>query len=74
MNLSDLDLTRNMSSNERSIRIIGGILLMTIAIAGLGIGSFFGFLFLLLGAIVAGTAIISHCPINKKLEINTYQN
>ena len=66
------DLTRNISSNERTIRVAAGILLMTIAIAGLGFGSFFGFIFTLVGAVLVGTSVTSFCPIYQKLGKDTY--
>lgn len=67
-----MNLNRNISSNERTLRAGGGVLLMTLGIAALGMGSFFGFLFTLAGAVLVGTSIISHCPIYQKLEKDTY--
>lgn len=67
-----MNLVRNISSNERTLRLGAGVLVMTIGIAGLGFGSFFGFLFTLIGAAITGTSIVSHCPVYKHLGKDTF--
>lgn len=67
-----LDLKRNISSNERTLRAGGGVFLMAIGIAALGMGSFFGFLFTLIGAVLVGTSVVSHCPVYQKLDKDTF--
>ena len=69
-----MNLERNVSSNERTIRLVAGIVLMTIAIAGLGLGSFFGLLFGLVGAVLTGTSIVSFCPVYQKLGMNSFRS
>lgn len=67
-----MNFTRNISSNERTIRLLAGILLLTVSIASLGFGSFFGFVFGVIGIVLAATSIISFCPIYKKLGMNSF--
>lgn len=67
-----MNLTRNISYNERTIRMVAGILLLTIAIAALGLGSFFGFIFGLAGLVLTATAITSVCPAYQYLGKNTF--
>ncbi len=67
-----MNLTRNISSDERTIRMVAGILLLTIAIAALGLGSFFGFIFGLAGLVLTATAIVSVCPIYQRLGKDTF--
>lgn len=67
-----MNLTRNISSNERTIRMVAGILLLTIAIAALGLGTFFGFIFGLVGVVLTATAITSVCPAYQHLGKNTF--
>lgn len=68
-----MNLERNVSSNERTIRLGAGILLLAIAITGLGLGSFFGFIFAIAGVVLMGTSIVSFCPIYKKLGMNSFR-
>ena len=67
-----MNFDRNISSNERTIRVAAGILLLAIAIAGLGLGSFFGFIFGIVGVVLVATSVISFCPIYQKLGKDTY--
>jgi len=41
--------------------------------SGLGLGSFFGFIFAIAGVVLMGTSIVSFCPIYKKLGMNSFR-
>lgn len=68
-----MDLERNLSSNERSLRLLGGVFIATIGIATLGFGSFFGFIFTLAGLALTATAVVSFCPVYQKLGMNSFR-
>jgi len=69
-----VDLTRNIGSNERTIRVVAGAVLLAWSMAGLGfLSSFFGFLMAVIGIVLMATSIISFCPLYKKLGMDSFR-
>lgn len=63
-------MTRNMSSTDRVVRLVGAVALLAVALL-VGLGSLLGIVLLVVAAVLAGTSAVGFCPLYRLLGLST---
>ena len=63
-------MTRNMSSTDRVVRLVGAVALVAVALL-VGMGSLLGIVLLVVAVVLAGTSAVGFCPLYRLLGLST---
>ena len=66
-----MNLTKNVGSIDKTIRLVAGLLLAAYAILGAGLSSTMGILALVVGVVLIVTGVVNFCPLFKILGISS---
>ena len=66
-----MNLTKNVGSIDKTIRLVAGLLLAAYAILGAGLSSAMGILALVVGVVLIVTGVVNFCPLFKILGISS---
>jgi len=68
-----MNLTKNVGSIDKTIRLVAGLLLAAYAILGAGLSSTMGILALVVGVVFIVTGVVNFCPLFKILGISSFK-
>ena len=66
-----MNLTKNVGSIDKTIRLVAGLLLAAYASLGAGLSSTMGILALVVGVVLIVTGVVNFCPLFKILGISS---
>jgi len=66
-----MNLTKNVGSIDKTIRLVAGLLLAAFAVLGAGLSSTIGILALVVGVVLIVTGVVNFCPLFKILGISS---